>query len=64
MKKILLTFCLSLITIGVFAKGDFKVNTNIKTAYAKIIEMRLSAAQTILNKEKKVNPNNLMVIYL
>lgn len=64
MKKIILTICLTFIVIGAFAKGDFKVNTNIKAAYADILELRLTTAQTILIKEKKVNPNNLMVDYL
>jgi tetratricopeptide (TPR) repeat protein len=64
MKKIFLTFCLSVTVLGVFGKGSFEITTNIKTAYANIIELRLEVATTILANEKKVNSDNLMVEYL
>lgn len=64
MKKILFTLCINLFAIGLFAKGDFEVTPNIKTAYNKILELQLSSAQTYLTAERKANSNNLMVEYL
>jgi tetratricopeptide (TPR) repeat protein len=64
MKKILITLCLSVMVLGVFGKGNFEITTNIKTAYAHIIELRLDAATSILEQEKRANSDNLMVEYL
>jgi len=40
------------------------MTTNIKTAYNKILELRLTEASTVLKTERRVNANNLMVDYL
>ncbi len=64
MKKLILLFCLLSSSFHLLGKGVFTVNTNIKTAFAKIVELRFDAAQATLNQEKKVNPNNLMIDYL
>ena len=64
MRKPFFTLCLSLVAFSIFAKGNFEVTTNIKTAYNNIIELRLDAAQATLDKEQRVNADNLMVVYL
>lgn len=64
MKNTFLTIFLSCFFVATYAKGDFEITTNIKTAYAKILELRLAEAETILKTENRVNSNNLMVEYL
>lgn len=64
MKNTFLTILFSCFFVATYAKGDFEITTNIKTAYAKILELRLTEAGTILRTESRVNSDNLMVEYL
>ena len=44
--------------------ADFQWNTNCQQAYALIIQLKFDNAQSLLEKEKKVNPENTLVFFI
>jgi hypothetical protein len=49
---------------AVSAKYDYVLNNNLKTAYQKINQLRFDEAKSILAKERKADPENLMVDFV
>jgi len=45
----------------VLASASIETNSNCKAAYKAVLSLRLNLAHTILNKESKANPNNVVV---
>jgi hypothetical protein len=45
-------------------KAQFAFNQNCKTAFETMVEFRFEEAQSLLEKERKIHPNNLMVDYV
>lgn len=46
------------------AHAEYNFNTSCKQAYKEIIFLKFNSAKQLLEKEKKVNPNNLMPYYI
>ena len=63
MKKVIISFFTILFFYShSFASFDF--NANCKSAYEKIISLRFTEGQHLLDNEKKTNPSNLLPCYI
>ena len=60
----LVIFLITAFSSTVSAKYDYILNNNLKTAYLKINQLRFDEAKIILAKERKSNPENLMVDFV
>lgn len=56
----IILFALLVPFIG-YAKGYFKVTSNIKTAYTKALELKLTEANRYLDIERKLRPSNRLI---
>ena len=63
-KYTLIIFLVTIFSSTASAKYDYILNNNLKTAYQKVNQLRFNEAKTILAKERKANPENLMVDFV
>ena len=64
MKKIIFLFLFAIISEDNFSQKTFDFNSNCQQAYNEIMKLKLDSGQRILNKEKQINPNNLIPFFL
>ena len=63
MKKIIFLFLFAIISEDNFSQKTFDFNSNCQQAYNEIMKLKLDSGQRILNKEKQINPNNLIPFF-
>ena len=63
-KYITLFFLLNLLSLSSTTAQNVTVNNRCRQAYTKIIELRFDDAKTLIDKEKRENPDNIYTIYL
>jgi tetratricopeptide (TPR) repeat protein len=64
MKKILLLTFILFFGLTAFSQKVFDFNNNCQLAYQEIMKLKLDSGQRLLNKEKQINPNNLIPYFL
>lgn len=64
MKPVLLYLLLTALTVSLTEAQTIDVNSNCQRAYNQILALRFDDARKLINKEKKINPENLYLTYL
>lgn len=64
MKNARLLIVLMLYCLAVKAQQEFEFTANCRSAQEAILQLKFSSAKTLLLKERKANPNNLIPFYL
>ncbi|MBK9479261.1 MAG: hypothetical protein IPN99_10560 [Bacteroidetes bacterium] len=64
MKNARLLIVLLLNCLAVKAQQEFEFTANCRSAQEAILHFKFSSAKTLLLKERKANPNNLIPFYL
>ena len=64
MKNARLLIVLLLFCLAVKAQQEFEFTANCRSAQEAILHLKFSSAKTLLLKERKANPNNLIPFYL
>lgn len=60
MKKLLFFLAISILSIAGYGQKVYDFNANCREAYTEIFRLKLKSGQTLIDRERQLNPNNLI----